>query len=325
VAILNSVIANSTIDLSHTTQFGFVHLVNDTLDCDITTTDTTYIDGINAQGHTINAFGHGDPSSGWLLVDSPTGSSATLSNITVNLGGSPTNFLRGGFLYLNNLSNTDALTLDGTTTVEGWGAVGGLNPPFGQVDPVLINQGTITANVSGQTLAIPSTALTNTGTLQAFDGGILSITTGSVSWTNNGTLAVDSTSMININQGRFGDTVFASGSAFDTVLGSNGASGIIAITGNLEFQSGVSLNLSMVAGTVFSGPYEIASYTGTLTGSFAEVTPGYTVSYSQPGEILVTADPPLTSPLPEPSGGLLCASLCFLRARCRKVRVQVSI
>jgi len=71
----------------------------------------------------------------------------------------------------------------------------------------------------------------------------------------------------------------------------------------------------MVAGTVFSGPYEIASYTGTLTGSFAEVTPGYTVSYSQPGEILVTADPPLTSPLPEPSGGLLCASLCFLLAR----------
>jgi hypothetical protein len=74
----------------------------------------------------------------------------------------------------------------------------------------------------------------------------------------------------------------------------------------------------MLPGAVFSGPYEIASYTGTLTGSFAEVTTGFTVSYSQPGEILVTADTLLTSPLPEPGRGLIYSGAYLLLAKRRR-------
>ena len=316
VSLGNSTVSNSTLDLPASAGVFFDSLINDTLGADLTTDDTMFIEGLNAAGYTVNAAGDG----GTLRFYSATPSPVTLSNINVNLGGGQPVSGQGAYLTLIS-SSSGVPAIDNSTTVEGWGAVG--RDAAGTVDPALINQGIIAANVSRRTLAVVPTALINIGTLQATNGGILSIAPGgSTTWTNNGILGVDSTSAININQ----NLTPASGSAFNAVLGNNGASGIVTIAGNLKFQSDVSLNLSMLPGAVFSGPYEIASYTGTLTGSFAEVTPGYTVSYSQPGEILVTADSLLTSPLPEPSGVMLCGGACALLARRRrKARVEVQI
>ena len=86
--------------------------------------------------------------------------------------------------------------------------------------------------------------------------------------------------------------VLASGSAVDVQLGSNGASGLLSVDGSLQLDSGSALSLSQLAGSTFTTPYDIINYTGTLTGTFTDVTPGYVLDYtSHPGEILVTAVP----------------------------------
>ena len=83
-----------------------------------------------------------------------------------------------------------------------------------------------------------------------------------------------------------------SGSAFEVQLGSAGASGLLSINGSLTLDTGSAISLSQLAGTTFTTPYDIINYTGLLTGSFTDVTPGYVLDYtSHPGEILVTAVP----------------------------------
>jgi hypothetical protein len=183
----------------------------------------------------------------------------------------------------------------------------------------LINDGLVSANVAGKTLLVGTGTLTNMGTLQALNGGILNIDlTASGMWENAGTLSVDSLSAITISSviTSSQDVSFLHGSVFDAVLGSNGESGIITIAGGIGFESNVDLNLSLVPGADFSTPYEIISYTGTLTGTFAEVTPGFVVDYSQPGEILVTA-------VPEPGAfAFLAGSAGLALGRRRRRAVQ---
>jgi hypothetical protein len=276
--ILSDLVQNGIVELPSTTVLEDVDFEDVTLACDLTQTGSfgsISIDSINAAGHTINIAGN----EGSLFTG---GSSQTLSNITVNLGGSTSN-AKGGYI-------PGAADLDTTGAINGWGGIGFQgNSNFSPHNiPTFVNQGVITANISGETLQVSPTLLTNTGTLQAMNGGILRITpVGSTTWTNNGTLAVDSLSTITVGQ----NLSFADGSAFDAVLGSNGNSGLLSITGSVDLSHDEFLNLSLAPGAVFSTPYEIASYTGSLTGEFSQVTPGFVIDYSQPGEILVTAVP----------------------------------
>jgi hypothetical protein len=73
---------------------------------------------------------------------------------------------------------------------------------------------------------------------------------------------------------------------------------MLAITGNLVIGSNDTLTLNLLNSTptVGGNVFEIASYTGMLSGRFATVTPGYQVIYSTPDEILVEA-----SAVPEPA------------------------
>jgi hypothetical protein len=90
----------------------------------------------------------------------------------------------GGTVQFDNLT----LTLGSNALVHGtFGTLGDGN------GDTLINQGTINADVSGGTLTIDSAKFTNNGTLQAANGGELYIAS---SWTNSGTITVDSTSSI---------------------------------------------------------------------------------------------------------------------------------
>jgi hypothetical protein len=274
-------------------------------------------------GHNVSISGS---DTAFAVVPGNSGGAATLSNVIVNLGGDATN-ASGSYLYSSegNPHADGDLVLDDMTTVQGWGTIGADSD--GNQDEYITNEGVISAGVSGKSLVIfpldsvGQTTFINTGTLQAINGGILNIS--EADWTNlgtiqalnggivtiagqpgfeisgtghNGTFAVDSNGQSSISY-----TGILVPSAFDATLGSNGACGILNITGSLSLGPLASLNLSMAPGAIFTTPYEIISYTGTLGGTFGQVTPGYVVDYSQPGEILVTA-------VPEPTGcGLLVA------------------
>ena len=73
-----------------------------------------------------------------------------------------------------------------------------------------------------------------------------------------------------------------------------GAFGLLQVNGDLDLSHFDSLNLDVPPGTP-AGTYSIVTYTGTLAGTFDQVTPGYAIDYSTPGQIRVT--------VPEPAGG----------------------
>ena len=85
-----------------------------------------------------------------------------------------------------------------------------------------------------------------------------------------------------------GNTSFSGGSLAEYLgaVGSPGTSDLLAITGNLNLSGATALDLS---GGTNGGYYTIATYTGSLTGTFSSVTPGYTVDYSHAGQIRVDA------------------------------------
>jgi hypothetical protein len=260
---------------------------------------TLAVADLNGGGYAVNIAGNGTS----LRVDG-TGVSltGTLSNVTVNLGGSTTNGT-GGYVYARG----NGLVLDSLTTVQGWGEVG-IQPNAINASGSLVNNGLISANVSGQTLSIVPN-LTNNGTVQAINGGILNVYAYTGFGTIEGVFAIDSQSRINVGLSAFVEN----NSVLDVALGSNGASGILSINGSINFLGEADLNLSLAPGAVFSTPYEIASYTGTLTGTFSNVTPGFVVDYSQSGEILVTA-------VPEPGACMLVAGGALISLRRRRRR-----
>jgi hypothetical protein len=172
------------------------------------------------------------------------------------------------------------------------------------------NSGTIAVNGPNGFFELYPTAfptgnyLTNTGTI-----ALTQKTQGefdffqSVPWENDGTILLDSTSSLTIST--LAAIVFGDGSAYNIQLGSGTATGLMDLEGtSLDLDHLNSLNITMAPGAAFGGPYLIATYEGTLTGEFDDVTPGYTVDYSVPGEILITAF------VPEPATlgmVLLCA------------------
>jgi autotransporter-associated beta strand protein len=65
----------------------------------------------------------------------------------------------------------------------------------------------------------------------------------------------------------------------------NGATADVIAATNLTLGATSALAVSETSGTF---PIVIATYSGTLSGTFATVTPGYTVNYSTPGTIILT-------------------------------------
>jgi fibronectin-binding autotransporter adhesin len=110
-----------------------------------------------------------------------------------------------------------------------------------------------------------------------------------------------------------GSATFGTGSSLDINLSASSVSDVLAITGALDI-SNVTLNLS---GTADSTTYVIATYAGTLTGSFFDVPIGYTIDYGtrQNSKISVTAA------VPEPVvGAFLPGMLLLLGRRSRRTR-----
>ncbi len=145
---------NGTVYLTTLTNSGTYNILNNT---------ATEISGTITNNGTINLDSSGSNTLLYLAANSTlTGSG------TVVLGS-------GGPNYINGAGGT---TLTNDSTIEGVGNIGN-----GQI--AITNNGTINANVSGDTLAVvPASTATNTATLEATNGGILVLSGGT--WTNTG-------------------------------------------------------------------------------------------------------------------------------------------
>lgn len=80
------------------------------------------------------------------------------------------------------------------------------------------------------------------------------------------------------------------------------------------------LDVSLLAGAA-PGNYVIATYSGALTGTFNNVTPGFTVSYATPGQIILNVPPSAgaaaVAAVPEPSTAFLVALGVAALSACR--------
>ena len=171
-------------------------------------------------------------------------------------------------------------------TIQGAGSLGG-NFNIG-----VVNEGTIDANTAGGTLSITTNAFTNTGTLQATNGGILSIQ----STINNvgGTISSgpgSTVDLLNLGAGTiiYGGTLNSNGGSLvaANVTLDGGTFGAITIQGTLTLgdTSSVALNAGNIInqGTIF-----IDALTGNTdlyvnSGDTATLTGGGTVELSSTG------------------------------------------
>ena len=138
------------------------------------------------------------------------------------------------------LGNGGTLTLD--QPLSGFGT-------FGNCSIVLVNNSTINANVSGQTLLInPSAASTNTKVMEATNGGTLELS--GVSWTNTGaTITAATGSSVILNSTSItGGTLSAVG------------------TGTINSDN-VSLNTLTTSGNFIVGNNTTTTLTGTITNN----------------------------------------------------------
>ena len=185
---------------------------------------STYFDGnFTNQGNVLLKGGAG---SNTFLYVGGTGSSATLNGGTVTLESAA----GGGSSFIRQAAAGKTLTNSSTSTIQGTGIIdSGLT---------LVNQGTVNANTSGQTLALNNSPVTNTGTLQATGGGVLSMSGGT---TNNqgGTISSSAGSTVSLNAGAViqGGTLNSNGGT----LGTGG--------GNIAYLNGTTFGPITLQGT----------------------------------------------------------------------------
>jgi hypothetical protein len=149
----------------------------------------------------------------------------------------------------------------------------------------------------------PALTARGRGTIRA--NGALTITQGLISVDPEMTITITGTTVTNLGKFQIpsssrlvaqGNVVFGDNGALDLELGSNSTTSIFAITGNLDL-SGPNdwCNFSLTQPGL--GPKVFLTYTGTLSGIFDHVTPGFTVDYSIPHQISVTVPEPRFLPL----------------------------
>jgi hypothetical protein len=129
----------------------------------------------------------GNPSNGWYGGINFAGSQSLSGNGTVVFGG---NAQGANALWLSSGGTT--LTIGGGITVRGQnGMVGASTWPWGGPGTVgVVNQGMISADVTGGTIFVNGQPFTNNGLAEALNGGTLTVTG---TFTNNGFIGVSGT------------------------------------------------------------------------------------------------------------------------------------
>ncbi len=220
-----------------------------------TTSQFSFLDAVTVNGTVdlgANTFARLRNGAGFVGTVNLATNAVVSFEQTGTLGGPVTFNLNGtNASFAVSLNNT--LTLCSCVTVRGVGNVG--FPVFGGTSS-LVNQGTISADVSGGTLIInPNGTFTNSGTVQALNSSILTI--GATNWSNPGTFSVNNATL------NLGGTFLGSG------LGTiNNTGGTINLIGTLN-NTGLTTTLpaSAVAftlngGTILGGTLIVAPNTG---------------------------------------------------------------
>jgi hypothetical protein len=135
---------------------------------------TTYLDGVlNNQGNIALNGGTGVSNASVL----------NLSGVAETLQGGGTVGMSGDAQIVSTANGNTLTNVD--NTIQGAGLVGGSITSFMN----LVNQATINANVSGQTLFLDNVNLTNTGVLEASGGGVLETNGGPINNTGGNIVA----------------------------------------------------------------------------------------------------------------------------------------
>lgn len=168
------------------------------------------------------------------------------ANIT--LSGTGTLVLGSATPYNIVQATASGNTLTNQSTITGAGTIGN------GTGLVLSNSGTINANVSGQTLLLNPGASTNTGTLEATNGGTLVLSGASWTQTSPGTITAATGSAVVLKNGVTvtGGTLTTSGTGFVYGDGANLVG--VTNTGQFEVQNN---NVTNISGTI--------NNTGTIT------------------------------------------------------------
>jgi hypothetical protein len=166
------------------------------------------------------------------------------------------------------------LTVASSMLIHGAGSI---SPIFfsgwGSGTGILINQGTIRADVAGQALILSPTTLTNQGTLDATSGGTLSVSSFAA---NVGTISAHTNSLVRIN-GSF--TNSASGIVSVDIAGTNANQiGRVNSTGAATLDGMLNVTLSGAFVPAIGNTFQVITYPS-HTGQFATINGG-TVNYS---------------------------------------------
>ena len=173
------------------------------------TLDGVTVNGVLDVGSSVNGTSltvtNGLVLNGTALVGNPTnnnygyisfaGSQSLSGSGAVVFGGSTSS--SSGYYYntLRVVNAATTLTLGPGITVRGKNGTIGYNPTWGGATNVaVVNQGTISADVSGGTITINAQPFSNLGLAQALNGGTLKLNN---SWSNSGTL-VESGGTLNL-------------------------------------------------------------------------------------------------------------------------------
>jgi hypothetical protein len=158
-----------------------------------------------------------------------------------------------GYNSLRLSQDGTTLTLGSRITMRGGTGYIGYNPNLGRTSNVsVVNHGTISADGSGGTIVVDGSSLSNEGSVQAINGGIIGITAAT---SNSGNIAVDIGSTINIT----GDFTQKGGTVSIAIAGTSiGQMGVVNISGNASLDGTLSVSFvngfAPVAGGTFKSP-----------------------------------------------------------------------
>lgn len=245
-----------------------------------------------ANGETLSLAGV-FTNNGVVRLDS-TGSGTTLSfaNGTTLTGPGVVTLSNNGSNIIQGVGTGDNVTIAAGAVIQGAGQVNP-GPAGGSSMAEITNDGLIDANISGAGLSIRAenfnaTALTNTGTLRASNGGTLTLFGTSALANSDGIVEALTGSTVRINSGITieGGTVTSSGTG--------------VISGATAGSGGGTLSNVANTGTVAIAPGEVVGLAGTLTnnglvrldstGNAAQLLLRSNVTIAGTGSILMSND-----------------------------------
>jgi fibronectin-binding autotransporter adhesin len=280
------VLAGGTLNVAG--SFGFTNPLNVSADSLITTTNAAATVALSMMNSSISGTGKLT-----FRNDAPSGTGVfhpTFFTTGPGFAPGPIEIANGAFgktiLHSRNgfqVGETFANVISGTGAFD---VAGTYVPPPNTGPTILLAANTYAGGttVSGGLLLVNNTSGSGTGTgsvsvsAAAYLGGSGTIS-GAV--TNSGTIA-PGTSVGTLTTG---SDVTMSASSHLAIDLSGATADKLAVGGNLDLSASDFLD---VTGTG-SGPWVIATYGGTLSGTFDNVTSGYIVDYTTPGQIILNS------------------------------------